>query len=94
MASKDISSIHLESCAILERLYVARGSPVALDPAFIQEYFKLLQEQLNLDPEEPAPRAPHATNAKLSQQDRGLLEVGIASKNEKFLVTDALLPRE
>ncbi|KJA24687.1 hypothetical protein HYPSUDRAFT_85802 [Hypholoma sublateritium FD-334 SS-4] len=92
MASKDISEIHLESNAILEKLYVARGSPVVLDSAFIQEYFKLLQEQLHLEPEEPSPRAPHATDAKLSQQDRGLLEVGIASKNEKFLVTDALQP--
>ncbi|KJA18811.1 hypothetical protein HYPSUDRAFT_205043 [Hypholoma sublateritium FD-334 SS-4] len=94
MASKDISEIHLGSCTILERLYVARGSPPALDAAFIDEYFKRLQEHFNLDtaPDGPEPRAPHATNARLSQQDRGLLDVGIASKNEKFLVTDALQP--
>ena len=93
MASKDISEINNISCAILQKLTVTRpASDIALDPATIQEFFKTLQEQLGLGDPEPAPRAPHATNARLAQLDRGLLDVGIASKNEKFLVTDALQP--
>ncbi|KJA24685.1 hypothetical protein HYPSUDRAFT_38389 [Hypholoma sublateritium FD-334 SS-4] len=93
MATKEVSEIHSESCAILEKLYVAKGSPADLDPAFLQEYFGLLQEHLSLEPEsvEPEPRAPHTTNARLSQQDRGLIEVVIPSKNEKFLVKSALV---
>ena len=96
MASKDISEIHLQSCVILEKLCDARDITYAQlpDPAFIQEYFKILQEELNLTPEDTAtPRGPHSTEAKLSQQDRGLVEVIVSSKKEKFVV-NSLKPCE
>ncbi len=93
MSSLDIAEIHNQSCAILERLTVTRrASDVALDPATVQEFFRLFQENFGLGDPEIAPLALHSTDAKLSQQDYGLLNVGIESKKEKFLVTDAFNP--
>jgi hypothetical protein len=87
--SDDLTAIHAQASAILGRLYDERGQPDELDEAFVQEYFKLVQDNLNLDVEEAevAPLAPHATNAKLSKVDRGLIEVNVPSKAETFRVS-------
>lgn len=96
MASKDISEIHIQSCAILERLCNARDTPFAqpLEPEFIQEFFKVIQEELSLVPvaEDISARTLHSTEARLSGQDRGLLEVAIGSKRERFLVSNSSRP--
>ena len=87
--SDNLEEIHDRSSAILEKLYDEKGQPEEFDEAFVQEYFKLVQADLNLpvdDDEEFGPML-RRTDAKLSSHDKHLIEVFIPSKDEKFVVT-------
>lgn len=90
--SDDLAAIHEQTSAILEKLYDEKNQPEELDEAFVQEYFTLVQNNLNLGVEEDvqvefAPKAPRPTEAKLSGTDKGLIDVLIPSKGEKFVVS-------
>jgi hypothetical protein len=93
--SDTLTAIHAQTSAILETLFAQRGQPRVLNDDFIKEYFKRVKDQvdqLDLDDDEDEdepkePKTPHATNAKLSQTDRGLVDVTVTSKAEKFLVS-------
>jgi hypothetical protein len=87
--SDDLSAIHAQTSAILEKLYDQKGQPEELDASFHHEYFKLVDEQVKVDheEEEPAARGPRSTDAKLTHPDKGLIEVNIPSKSEKFEVS-------
>jgi len=86
---QELSAIHAQTSAILEKLYDQKGQPEELDASFHHEYFKLVDEQFKVDhgPVERAVRGPHTTDAKLSKIDKGLIEVNVPSKSEKFLVS-------
>jgi hypothetical protein len=85
--SSDLSALHTQTSAILERLYDQKGQPDELDEAFNEEYFKLVKDELNLDGEAEVALGPHSTSAKLSQPNKGLIEVYVTDKKEKFLVS-------
>ncbi|KAF9225122.1 hypothetical protein BS17DRAFT_579100 [Gyrodon lividus] len=86
MSNEELSVIHSKSCTILEELYDARGQPAELNDAFIKEYFNLIRTGLGLGNVEVL--GPHATDARLSGPDSGLVDVRISSKSEKFLVSN------
>jgi hypothetical protein len=88
--SDDLSAIHGQTSAILEKLYDQKGEPEELDAAFTHEYFKLVNEQLNVgaQADDAASFIPLLSDAKLSAKDKGLIEVNIPSKREKFRVSD------
>ena len=88
--SEDLPAIHAQTSAILEKLYDQKGQPEELDASFTHEFFKLVSEQVKVDDEaeEEAPRGPRTTDAKLSHPDKGLIEVNVPSKSEKFVVSN------
>ena len=89
--SEDLSAIHAQTSAIFEKLYDHFGSTRGVGLIFPPriQYFKLVDEQFKVDhgPVERAVRGPHTTDAKLSKIDKGLIEVNVPSKSEKFLVS-------
>lgn len=85
--SDDLAAIHKQTSAIFEKLYDEKNQPEQLDEAFIQEYFKRVQDALNLDVEEDPLKGPRPTEAMLSHPDSGLIDVLIKSKVEKFVVS-------
>ena len=82
--SDDLAAIHEQTSAILEKLYDEKNQPGELDEDFAQEYFRLVQANLNLDFEA---RGPAKTDARLAQTEKGLIDVLIPSKGEKFVVS-------
>jgi hypothetical protein len=87
--SNDLSAIHTQTSAILEKLYEERGQPDELNEDFIEDFFDLVKDDLDLDDDEDdvATLGPRRTEAKLSQQQKGLIEVYIPDKKEKFVVS-------
>src|SRR5712671_2951147 len=83
--SDDLSAIHAQTSAILEKIYDQKGQPEELDASFAHEYFKLVSEQVKVEDEaeEAALRGPHSADVKLSRSDGGLIEVNIPSKSKK-----------
>jgi len=83
--SDDLSAIHAQTSAILEKLYDQKGQPEELDESFHHEYLKLVSEQVKVgdEAEEAALRGPHSADVKLSRSDGGLIEVNIPSKSKK-----------
>jgi hypothetical protein len=89
--SEDLSAIHTQTSSILENLFVEKGQPEELDASFHHEFFKRVGEQVKVDSvaeEAAAPKGPHFTDAKLSHPDKGLIEVNVPSKSEKFVVSN------
>ena len=73
--SDNLAEIDAQTSAIHEKLYDKEGQPDELDKAFIQKHFKQVQENLNLDFK--GLLGPYETDAKLSQTDKGLIDVYI-----------------
>ena len=84
MSDSDLDKIHEQSSAILEKLYNEKGKPEKFDEAFIQEYFNQVQDSLNLPVDA---RRPQPSEAKLSELDRGLIEVLLPHAMKKFVVS-------
>ena len=80
MSDLELAAIHEKTSAILEKLYDENCQP---DEAFVQKYFALVQDILG-DSDGEA-EGPHTTEAKLSEADKGLIDVLIPSKAEKLL---------
>lgn len=88
--SDDLARIHEQTSVILEDLYDKKGQPEELDEAFIQEYFKLVKDNLDLQVDEEDAnlhRGPSNIEAKLSQTKSGLVEVAIPFDRKKFVVS-------
>lgn len=83
--SDDLAAIHEQTSAILEKLYDEKNQPGEVDEDFAQEYFRRVQANLNLSDVEAM--APRKTDARLSQTEKGLIDVSIPSKGEKFVVS-------
>jgi hypothetical protein len=84
--SDDLSAIHAQTSAILEKLYDQKGQPEEVDASFHHEFFKLVSEQVKVDgeAEEAASKGPHFSDAKLSHKDKGLIEVNHPSRKEQL----------
>ncbi len=89
MSDLELAAIHEKTSAILEKLYDENGQA---DEAFVQKYFELVQD-INLgepgeEAEDRTSKGPHKTDAKLSGEYKGLIDVLIPSKGEKFVVSN------
>ena len=76
-------NLSAQTSAIFEKLYDERGQPDELDDAFIQEYFKLVKDHVNLGAGETGP----FTDVKLFGRDSGLVEVIIPREEKKFVAS-------
>ena len=84
MSDYDLDKIHEQSSAILEKLYNEKGQPGEFDEDFIQEFFDLVQDSLNLKADV---RRPQPSDAKLFEPSSGLIEVFEHSAKKKFVVS-------
>jgi hypothetical protein len=82
---QELSAIHAQTSAILEKLYDQKGQPEELDASFHHEYLKLVSEQVKVgdEAEEAALRLPLRSDAKFSPTS--LTEVN--AQPGKFLVS-------
>ena len=93
LTMSEFDAFHAERDRVIaekfEELYNERGRPTQLNDEFLEAYFESISyESVTIgDPQDPPPRAPHTTYARLWDSGRRqLVWVEITSKGTRFVV--------